>query len=236
MCAGDYHQWEDEARFHNYEYGILTPNAMEFRRLWIRYILQSDVNQYEQSNSSSRNKDEYLPPMDTSDLLSSIVSMNDSSTDEKVSNSNDKQNVKIVDGRCYLCEDFLLLSWIADTSLLAKTLGLTILRKGAVDIISDGKYFVVSSNPITLRRCGGQGDVLAGTVGAWVHWTRQYAKENKTKDLPSVGVIAAFAGSYLLRHFAAQAFELKHRSTLTTDIIERIPEVMETLFPTNAKL
>jgi len=243
LCGSEYYEWDEENRFQNYEYGILTPNAMEFRRLWIRYVLKEDINKYEGSTNTSDNtakdknkdkgkekeKEEYLPPMDTSELVSCIIPMNDSQVEEKSTS-------KIVDGRCYLCDDFQHLSLIADTALLAKTLGLTILRKGAVDIISDGKYFVVSSTPMMLRRCGGQGDVLAGVVGLWTHWSRQYIKENPEKQLPSVGVLSAFAGSYLLRHFAARAFELKHRSILTTDIIECIPEIMETIFPTNAKL
>ncbi|ETO14199.1 hypothetical protein RFI_23168 [Reticulomyxa filosa] len=234
LCDADYNEWAEENRFENYELGVLTPNAMEFRRLWIRYVLKMDVNKYEQSNNKGKaqSNEVHLPPMETSDCLPHIIPISQIVTEEEK-----KDIKKIVEGQCYSCEHFQHISSIADTGTLAKTLRLTILRKGVVDVVSDGKYFVVSCSPVSLRRCGGQGDVLAGTAGVWAHWAKQFVKENSSKNtLPSVGVISAYAGSFLLRHFAEAAFKRKHRSTLTTDIIEAIPDVLEEIFPSNAKL
>merc|ERR1719295_2228307 len=47
---------------------ILTPNAMEFRRLWINHILRKDVN-----GKLDQNKDHYLPPFDTTSLFDKVM-------------------------------------------------------------------------------------------------------------------------------------------------------------------
>ncbi|KAK3099405.1 hypothetical protein FSP39_003890 [Pinctada imbricata] len=46
----------------------------------------------------------------------------------------------------------------------------TIVQKGEVDIISDGENVLVCSNEGSPRRCGGQGDLLSGTMGTFTHW------------------------------------------------------------------
>ena len=46
--------------------------------------------------------------------------------------------------------------------------GVTIVQKGHVDIITDGQVLLECSEKGSLRRCGGQGDVLSGAMaGAW---------------------------------------------------------------------
>ncbi len=120
-----------------------------------------------------------------------------------------------------------------------RRLGLTILRKGAVDIICDGEMFILLCEPASPRRCGGQGDVMAGMVGLWMGWSKAYydgAKRSQKSSFPPLGIISAYAGSYLVRNFAVSAFEKMKRSTLTTDIIKSIPEVLEKEFPVESKL
>ncbi|KAK3031191.1 hypothetical protein RJ639_035348, partial [Escallonia herrerae] len=78
---------------------------------------------------------------------------------------------------------------------LAKRLGgVTILRKGKSDLISDGEAAVFLS------------------------WARQCAAEADPNMTPTV--MGCIAGSILMRKAASLAFENKRRSTLTTDIIE----------------
>ena len=49
------------------------------------------------------------------------------------------------------------------TAELARALGgVTVVSKGPTDVISDGDVTLVCSLPASLRRAGGQGDVLAG--------------------------------------------------------------------------
>ena len=75
-------------------------------------------------------------------------------------------------------------------SLAAKLGNLVIVRKGQVDLITDGKnsekFRIIFQNLKNCRclaviecdergsprRCGGQGDLLSGTVGLFSHWTR----------------------------------------------------------------
>lgn len=53
----------------------------------------------------------------------------------------------------------------------AKSLGgVTIVRKGKVDVISDGLRTVSCGVPGGLKRCGGIGDVLSGAMGTFMAW------------------------------------------------------------------
>lgn len=194
---------------------ILTPNAMEFRRLWINYILKQDIN-----SKLDKNNQIYIPPFDTIDLFEKLTS---SKKDEKEEKSND--NLLKCD-EILSCSEFDNIQHIHDTAKLSKALGgITILRKGAIDIITNGNKFILISKPYSLRRCGGQGDILSGIIGLWLYWCKQYKQDDDNC------IIAAYAGSYLMRHFAVEAFNKYKRSTLTTDMIDCIPNVMQREFP-----
>ena len=45
--------------FNNYKNVILTPNAMEFRRLWINHILKENCQTFD----AKKHKDKYIPVM-----------------------------------------------------------------------------------------------------------------------------------------------------------------------------
>lgn len=107
--------------------------------------------------------------------------------------------------------------------------GVTILRKGKSDLISDGE--IVRSVNIygSPRRCGGQGDILSGSVALFLSWARQQDAESKLSMNPTM--LGCIAGSILMRKAASYAFENKKRSTLTSDIIECLGRSMEALSP-----
>jgi len=192
---------------------VLTPNAMEFRRLWINHILKQDI-----TATAQKTQNEYLPPFDTVDLIQS--------NDEQ--KSNDELQAKLKYDAILSVKEFDKIQHIKDTALLATTMGgVTILRKGAVDIITNGDQFCLISEPHSLRRCGGQGDILAGVIGLWLHWCCMYPDSTQI----AIPITAAYAGSYLTRQFAVDAFNKYKRSTLTTDMIECIPTVMDKEFP-----
>jgi len=46
----------------------------------------------------------------------------------------------------------------------------TIVRKGDEDVISNGTETVVCRTQGSMRRCGGQGDILAGAIGTMLAW------------------------------------------------------------------
>nr|GMD92073.1 ATP-dependent (S)-NAD(P)H-hydrate dehydratase [Ipomoea batatas] len=101
--------------------------------------------------------------------------------------------------------------------------GVTILRKGKSDLISDA-YMA------PLRRCGGQGDILSGSVAVFLCWARQQAAA-KGELVTNPTILGCIAGSVLLRNAAALAFKNKRRSTLTGDIIEYLGQSLEEICP-----
>ncbi|CDY66931.1 BnaAnng23250D [Brassica napus] len=103
---------------------------------------------------------------------------------------------------------------------LAKQIGgVTILRKGKTDLISNGEIVKSVSVYGSPRRCGGQGDILSGGV---------FETFSPSESPAILGCIAA---SGLLRKAAALAFTKHKRSTLTSDIIECLGESLEDICP-----
>ena len=45
------------------------------------------------------------------------------------------------------------------------------MRKGEEDILSDGELVMSINEEGSFRRCGGQGDILAGCLGVLLHWS-----------------------------------------------------------------
>lgn len=116
---------------------------------------------------------------------------------------------------------------------LSKALGgITIVKKGPEDIITDGSQVVVCSTEGSPRRCGGQGDLLSGALGVFTFWAHQ-ATDNVNNDLlHTLGpcLCAAYGGCVLTRECARQAFAKTHRSMTTTDMIACIGEAFENLY------
>ncbi|KGN57014.1 ATP-dependent (S)-NAD(P)H-hydrate dehydratase [Cucumis sativus] len=118
---------------------------------------------------------------------------------------------------------------------LAKRIGgLTILRKGRADLISDGETVKSVSIYGSPRRCGGQGDILSGSVAVFISWAQRQGSitdDNLSSSPKNPTVLGCIAGSALLRRAASLAFENKKRSTLTTDIIEFLWRSLEDISP-----
>ncbi|CAA3001326.1 ATP-dependent (S)-NAD(P)H-hydrate dehydratase [Olea europaea subsp. europaea] len=113
---------------------------------------------------------------------------------------------------------------------LAKGLGgVTILRKGESDYISNGEEVSAVNIFGSPRRCGGQGDILSGSVAVFLSWARQCAAEGGWS--PSPTILGCISGSAILRKAASLAFVNKRRSTLTSDIIECLGQSLEELCP-----
>lgn len=119
-------------------------------------------------------------------------------------------------------------------SLARRIGGVTILRKGKSDLISDGVTVNKVCNYGSPRRCGGQGDILSGSVAVFSSWARHYISATKEADSKSTlnpMVLGSIAGCTLLRRAASLAFEHKKRSTLTSDIIEHLGRCLEDISP-----
>ncbi|KAJ3287333.1 hypothetical protein HK104_008649, partial [Borealophlyctis nickersoniae] len=53
----------------------------------------------------------------------------------------------------------------------------TIVQKGSVDVISNGKQVITCDAPGSPRRCGGQGDLLSGSLATFLAWGLGYKNE-----------------------------------------------------------
>tara|TARA_R110002050_G_scaffold112879_1_gene227357 strand:+ start:42 stop:674 length:633 start_codon:yes stop_codon:yes gene_type:complete len=70
-----------------------------------------------------------------------------------------------------------------DTSELASKLGgVTIFRKGRTDVITNGKVTLEYHEDGSPRRCGGQGDITAGSIGTFLAWNHIREEKNKKKQ------------------------------------------------------
>ena len=96
----------------------------------------------------------------------------------------------------------------------AKRMNSTILLKGAVDIISDGKQTAMNKTGNPFMTTGGTGDVLAGVCGGLL-----------ARRVPPFK--AACAAAYITGKAGDYAAEEKGEGLLATDVIEKIPEVIK---------
>jgi len=122
----------------------------------------------------------------------------------------------------------------AQVKELSKRLGnVTVVLKGEEDIISDGWSEEKCNDPGNSRRSGGQGDVLAGTIGTFLCWANQWSQSNPAiaSELhPSPPVLAAFAACALSRRSGYLAFIKHKRATTTPNVIEEIGPAFEEVF------
>jgi ATP-dependent NAD(P)H-hydrate dehydratase len=81
--------------------------------------------------------------------------------------------------------------------------GVTIIQKGAKDYISNGASTFVSDLEGGLKRSGGQGDTLTGSLGTFLAWRKAYLDRiwDHDGELDSVELLAlaAFGGSSVTR-------------------------------------
>ncbi|KAJ4968746.1 hypothetical protein NE237_015447 [Protea cynaroides] len=118
-------------------------------------------------------------------------------------------------------------------SLARRIGGPTILRKGKSDLISDGKTVNMVSTFGSPRRCGGQGDILSGSVAVFSSWACQQlpAAKESSSSTQNPMVLGCIGASALLRKAASVAFTTQKRATLTTDIIECLGKSLEDICP-----
>ncbi|GFY39758.1 ATP-dependent [Trichonephila inaurata madagascariensis] len=119
-----------------------------------------------------------------------------------------------------------------DVKAISKILGnVTIVKKGVADIITNGTHTIICDEPGSARRCGGQGDLLSGSMGVFNYWAHKF--NNKPVDqnsLYSVTMMAAFGACMLTRRCNNFAFRKFQRSTITTDMIAEIHNAFTSVF------
>ena len=103
--------------------------------------------------------------------------------------------------------------------------GATIVKKGMVDIITDGNEAFYVATPGSLKRPGGIGDLLAGAIGAFSQFSEGYRGSDELKSGNKM-LPACVGASLMVRQASKQAYERKRHSMVTPDIFEEMCSVM----------
>jgi ATP-dependent NAD(P)H-hydrate dehydratase len=115
-----------------------------------------------------------------------------------------------------------------DQGGVARTLGVNtvVLRKGYFDLVEGALGEKVEcSAPGSWRRCGGQGDLLSGSLGTFLAWELyQQVPRQQT------GILAAYAACRLTRELAKRAFEKRGRSMCASDMLLEIHDAFAEIF------
>jgi len=112
--------------------------------------------------------------------------------------------------------------------------GVTVVQKGPVDYISNGKQTLVCNLKGGLKRSGGQGDTLTGSLGTFLAWTRAYRDrlwdhDNSLSDSELIS-LSAFGAAAVTRLCSRIAFEKKGRALQASDLSVEIGNVFKCLF------
>ena len=100
----------------------------------------------------------------------------------------------------------------------------------------DTEEQVVVDIPGGLKRCGGQGDILSGTVGTVLAWGKCYEEgafgDKDEERVPSsrIPLLASVAGSMVTRTASRRAFGHEGRGVVTQDMLREIGGAFSEVF------
>jgi ATP-dependent NAD(P)H-hydrate dehydratase len=100
--------------------------------------------------------------------------------------------------------------------------GVTIIQKGGVDYISNGKHTLISDGEGGLKRSGGQGDTLTGSLATLLAYRKAYLDKiwDHENDMDGEELLAlcAYGGSAITRECSRLAFKANGRSLQASDL------------------
>ncbi|KAF2152970.1 YjeF domain-containing protein [Myriangium duriaei CBS 260.36] len=120
--------------------------------------------------------------------------------------------------------------------------GVTIIQKGQKDYISNGKHTLVSDGEGGLKRAGGQGDTLTGSLGTLLAYRKAYHDKiwdhDDSLSKAETLALAAYGGSCITRECSRLAFKERGRSLQAGDLTEHVHEAFLSIIgePTESKL
>lgn len=236
---------------HGYTRCILTPNPVEYRRLYLSVAATIELGDTIDAGAQQSSSVSSIPersPLDAPRKRKGSGASNDgakpSDTSSKVNNTEDEglgrstatlsaSQASLAPISHPLPDDEESIWNIKSVKLVSAALGgVTIIRKGQVDIISDGRRLLTCSRPGGLRRCGGQGDILAGIAGTLAGWNygpqsgyeqlEKLRKREGHRFACSRTLIAAWGACNLTREASNRAYNQHHRGTTTPHIMEHV--------------
>jgi len=113
---------------------------------------------------------------------------------------------------------------IVQTAHLSRALGtnVIIIRKGCVDIMTNGFKCIVCAGVRVPRRCAGQSDIVAGLLATFAAWQHRSAEEGNR-------LTAAYGACLFTRLSTLDAYEYKRRAFTANDVISFLPTVFLTV-------
>lgn len=110
--------------------------------------------------------------------------------------------------------------------------GVTIIQKGSVDYISNGISTLISDGEGGLKRSGGQGDTLTGSLATLLAYRKAYLEKiwdhENDMDADELLALCAYGGSAITRECSRLAFKEKGRSLQAADLTEHVhPSFLE---------
>lgn len=127
---------------------------------------------------------------------------------------------------------------------LARKMDVTIVQKGETDYISNGESVLTVTAEGGLKRCGGQGDVLSGTLGTMLAWRSCYHDklwehkgEEGGEDMPEQETIllAAYGACTITRYCSRTAFRAKGRGMMATDLVNSVGQAYHDIFESDGE-
>ncbi|RYP04460.1 hypothetical protein DL765_010189 [Monosporascus sp. GIB2] len=115
----------------------------------------------------------------------------------------------------------------AQVEALSRALGgVTIVQKGGKDYISNGETTLTVDLRGGLKRSGGQGDTLTGSIATMLAWRKAYLDKlwdhgGKLKEEEMLS-LAAFGGAAITRECSRLAFEKYGRALQASDLTEQV--------------
>lgn len=116
--------------------------------------------------------------------------------------------------------------------LVAKKLdGPTIVQKGKIDRITNGKEILTVDAEGGLKRCGGQGDILAGCLGTFAGWCKIYEEEVKEGvEKERLLLLAGYGAALTARTCSRLAYAKRKRAMLADDLLPEVGNAYEELW------
>ncbi|KAF2968971.1 hypothetical protein GQX73_g4618 [Xylaria multiplex] len=123
----------------------------------------------------------------------------------------------------------------AQVEALSKALGgVTIVQKGGKDLVSNGETTLIVDVKGGLKRSGGQGDTLTGSIATFLAWRKAYLDglwdHGGNLQEAELLSLAAFGGAAITRECSRLAFEKHGRSLQASDLTEQVHVAFMNIF------